>query len=161
MKDISNLETGSVIEDQVPANHDVHIVRRRRRKHHFQFTGARLHPSADFHWHGFIHNKAPFQPGRQPVALGEPGWKVVVVCPVPAADITVVINIMLVSVMVSVVMVVAIVIVVVVVPAIVVIVFVMTVPVPLRDGKRCGESHTQESQSARPEPETEPHEYLL
>jgi hypothetical protein len=141
MKDISDLETGSVIKHQVPAYDYVHIVRRRWWKHHLQLARARLHSSADLHRQHLIHNKPPFQTRRQPVALGKPGWEMVVVRPVPTSDITVVIHIMLVSVMVSVVMVVAIVIVVVVVPTVVVIVLVMTVAISLCDGKTRGESH--------------------
>jgi hypothetical protein len=56
MKHVGNLETGSVIEHEVPANHYMHVVRRRWRKHHLQLVRTRLHPPPNLDRQRSIHN---------------------------------------------------------------------------------------------------------
>lgn len=45
VEDVGDLEVGAIHQHQVAADHEVRIVRGRRRKHHFEFMRAGLHLS--------------------------------------------------------------------------------------------------------------------
>ncbi len=140
VKHITNLEAGPVIQHQVSTDEYVHIIRGRRRQHHFQFVRARLHSSAKPRRKRSIDNQLTLEPRRQPVALRESGRQMVIVRPVPTADVSIVIPITLVAPAVVLVMAIPVsviaVVIVAVVPAIIVvtIMFVMPVSISLRHG---------------------------
>src|SRR5579884_2364156 len=96
MKDVGDLEIGTVVEHKIAANDHVHEIRRWRRKHYFQLMRARLHPAAQAGRQGSVHNQLPLQSWRKTVALGESGRETVVMLVVPAADVAVVIDVVLV-----------------------------------------------------------------
>lgn len=43
VENIGDLKVHTIDQDQIAADHDVRVVRRWRRKHHFQFPRARPH----------------------------------------------------------------------------------------------------------------------
>jgi hypothetical protein len=140
MEDVGDLEVRAIVEDQIAADKDVNVVRGRRRKHHFQLTGAGLHSAAQAGRKRAADDELALQARRQAIAFGEAWWKMFVVSVVPAADVAVAIGIAFVvaTVVVSVAMAVIAVVIVPVVPTIVIvaIVFVMAVAIALRDGNR-------------------------
>jgi hypothetical protein len=147
MEDVGDLEVRAIVEDEVAANKNVHVARRRRRKHDFQLVGAGLYSAAQARRKRAADYELLFQAWRQAIALGEAWWKMFVVSVVPAADIAVAIRIafVVVAVMVTVAMTMVAVVVVMVVPAIVIvaIVFVVAVAIALRDGNRSGKCQAQ------------------
>ena len=141
MEDVGDLEVRAIVEDEVAANKNVDVARRRRRKHDFQLVGAGLHSAAQARRKRAADYELTLQAWRQAIALGESWWKMFVVSVVPAADIAVAIGIAFVVVAVMVTVPMTMVVVVMVVPAIVIvaIVFVVAVAIALRDGNRGGE----------------------
>ena len=154
MEDVGDLEVRAIVEDEVAANKNVDVTRRRRRKHDFQLVGAGLHSAAQARRKRATDYELTLQARRQAIALGEAGWKMSVVSVVPTADVTVAIGIAFVVVAVMVTVAMTMVVVVVVVPAIVIvaIVFVVAVAIALRDGNRSRKCQAQHRGSARPEP---------
>ena len=140
MEDVGDLEACAIVEDEVAADKNVDVVRGRRRKHDFQFVGARLHSAAQARRKRATDYKLALQARRQAIALGEAWWKMFVVSVVPAADVSVAIGIafMVPAVIVCIAMAVVAVVIVMVVPTIVIvaIVFVVAVAIALRDGNR-------------------------
>jgi len=43
MEDIGELKIGPIKQHQIPADHNVRVIRRRRREHPFEFGWAGLH----------------------------------------------------------------------------------------------------------------------
>jgi len=43
VEDIGDLEVHPIQENQIPADHDMRVIRRRRREHPFEFGWAGLH----------------------------------------------------------------------------------------------------------------------
>lgn len=101
VEDVANLHADAVIHHQVSADHNMHIVGRRRGKHRFQFMRAGLHPPAQTRGQGSIHDQLPLEPGRQTVALCQSGRKVIVVSAIPVVNLAVMIFIVSTSVAVT------------------------------------------------------------
>lgn len=45
VENVGDLEIGSIDQDQIATDHEVRVVRRRRRKHDFKFSRTGLHLS--------------------------------------------------------------------------------------------------------------------
>jgi len=43
MENIRDLKIRTIDQDQIATDHDMHVIRRRRREHHFEFPRAGLH----------------------------------------------------------------------------------------------------------------------
>lgn len=86
---VGYLKADSVHKDQVSANKDVCVIRRRGRKHNFQFTRARFHLSAQAGRQSSIHDQLPLEPGRQTIPLGQAGRQIRVVRAIPIVNIAV------------------------------------------------------------------------
>lgn len=93
MKHIGDLEVGTVIEDQISANHYVDEIRRRGRKHDFEFVRARVHVAARLHRNESVDDEPVPQPRRQVIAHGEARRQMPVVVVIPAAEVAVVIGV--------------------------------------------------------------------
>ncbi len=85
MKDVGDLEVGAIHEHQVAADYDVRVIRRRRRKHYFEFMRAGPHLSPHIHWHKPANYDLALHSGRKTVAIGQAGRKMLVVRAIPAA----------------------------------------------------------------------------
>jgi|SRR6516225_1205712 len=138
MKHVGDLEADAIVEHQVSTNHYVHIVRWGRRKHHLQLPRTGLHPPAQSRRKRSVHDQLPLKSRRKVIALCESGRQVVVMRPVPSANVAVMIHIMLVPLMMmTVAMVMIVVAIIAFVPAIVIIMLVVTAPIALGHCKGC------------------------
>jgi len=85
MEDVCDLEVGTIHQYQVAADHDMGVVRRRRRKHDFEFVRTRVHLAPQIRREISADYQATFQAGRKAVALGQAWWKMRGVLVIPAA----------------------------------------------------------------------------
>jgi hypothetical protein len=85
VENVHDLKIGAIHEHQVAAYHDVRVVRRRRRKHHFEFMRAWPHLSSQINRQISANHYLTLQAGRKPVALGQSWWKMLVMRAIPAA----------------------------------------------------------------------------
>ena len=85
MKDVGDLEVGAIHEHQVAADYDVRVIRRRRRKHYFEFMRAGPHLSPHIHWHKPANYDLALHSGRKTVAIGQAWRKMLVVRAIPPA----------------------------------------------------------------------------
>ena len=70
MEDVGDLKVGAVIQHQISADHDMHVIRRRRRKHHFNFARTGLHSAAQAGRQSSVDDQLALQAGRQVIAFG-------------------------------------------------------------------------------------------
>src|SRR5581483_8507987 len=68
-EDVADLECCAVIHHQVATDYDVDVVRRRRRKHRFQFPWTGLHLPSQARRQGAVHNQLALKSGRQAIAF--------------------------------------------------------------------------------------------
>ena len=85
VEDVRDLEVGAIHQHQVAADYNMRVMRRRRREHHFQFMRAGLELSSQVNRDVPANYDLSFQARRKVVALGQTRWKMLVVCPIPAA----------------------------------------------------------------------------
>src|ERR1700689_175662 len=85
VEDVRDLEVGAIHQHQVTADHNVRIVRRRRRKHDFEFMRAGPHLSPHINGHIPANYDLALHSGGKTVALGQAWWKMLIVRAIPAA----------------------------------------------------------------------------
>jgi len=146
VEDVGDLEICPIYKNEVAADKDVHVTRRRRGKRDFQFMRTRLHPGAEFYGHEPLSDDETFLPGRKAIPFCQAGRQMAVVRVIPIADLAIMVMVSLtpfvsVGVSMAVVLITIMVRVAVVIPAMVVvtIVFVVPVVVILSDGKCASE----------------------
>jgi hypothetical protein len=146
VENVGDLEVRPVHENQIATDEDVHVTRRRRGKHDFQFMRAWLHPTAKLDGHESLSNKEALLARRQAIAHGQAWRQMAVVRVIPVANVAVMVAVCLapfvfdgaVMVAVSAMIVVA-------------IVPVITVIVILRESKCSGKREGQQSDGAHAE----------
>jgi hypothetical protein len=87
LEDIHNLKIRPIEQNQIAADYDVRIIRRRRREHTLQIGRARLHPFLKPRGQRSVHHQLALQSRRKTIALGEAGRKIRVMIAVPAANL--------------------------------------------------------------------------
>ena len=95
VEDVSDLEVCPVYENEVATDENVHMTRRRRGKHDFQFMRARLHAGAKLVGHIALSDKEALLPRRQAIALGEAGRQMAIMRVIPLADVAVMVAVRL------------------------------------------------------------------
>jgi len=92
-EDVTDLKGGAVVHYEVATDNYVYVVWGRRRKHHFQLARARLHLLLQARRQSSIHNQLALQPRRQMITFRQTRRQMIVVSPVPVADVSVVVGI--------------------------------------------------------------------
>jgi len=95
VEDVGDLEVFPVHQYEIAADEDVHVARRRRRKHDFQFMRTRLHPGAKFDGYDPLSDEEALLPGREAIVPGEAGRQMAVVRMIPVANVAVVVAVCL------------------------------------------------------------------
>jgi hypothetical protein len=93
VENVGHLKVGAVVEHQIPADHDMHVIRGWWRKHDLYFARAGLHSATQTGRQSSIHDQLALQSGRQVIALGKPRRQMAVVVVIPATEVAVVIGI--------------------------------------------------------------------
>jgi hypothetical protein len=162
VEDVGNLEIGPIYKNEVAADHNVHVVGRRRWQHGFQFARAGLHLFLEARRKCAVHNQLALQSGRKTVALSQTRRQVVVVRTIPVVDLTVMIFIVAVAIPMSVTISMSMAVIVVIAAIVgaifvVAVVFVMPVAVSLRHGDGRGKRNCDQCAHASAEPNLERH----
>jgi hypothetical protein len=87
VKNVHHHETSGVHQNNVAADDGMPAIGRRRRQPPFQIIGAGLHLFAQARRKSAAHHELSFEPGRQPVPLGEPGREAVAMVAIPPAHL--------------------------------------------------------------------------
>jgi hypothetical protein len=83
VENVGDLEIRTIQQNQMAADHKVGVIRRRGRKHYFEFLRTRPHLPAEAHGQKSANYQLTLQAGREPIALGQ-AWRemrVVIVVP--------------------------------------------------------------------------------
>jgi hypothetical protein len=98
MENVCDLKIYAIDQDQIAADHNVRVIRRRRREHHFEFPRAGLHFLLKARRQSSTNHQLALQSGRKTIAFGQAGWEMGVVSAIPVVDVAIMIGINLVAV---------------------------------------------------------------
>jgi len=165
VEDVAYLECGPVVHDEIPADHYMHVIGRRRRQHRFQFARAGLHLLLEARGKRTVHYELALKARRKSVTFSQSGREMLVVCPIPVVDLAVMILVVAVTVTTFVTIFVTVamtMIVIAVVGAIIIaaVVLVVSVAVSLRRDNCRGKPKCDHCGSAGAEPKLERHQSL-